>query len=78
MPVSDVVERHHIRVAAPADITLAAAGEQDLMALPVVRTIFKAREVILRSEQNTTTHPRGLLALTKSIGWGLACRSPWS
>jgi hypothetical protein len=40
MPVYDVVERHHIHVAAPAAITFAAAGEQDLMAGPLVRAIF--------------------------------------
>jgi hypothetical protein len=76
MPVYDIAERHHIRVAAPADITLAAAGEQDLMALPVVRTIFKAREIVLRSAPDTITHPLGLLALTKSIGWGVLAEVP--
>jgi hypothetical protein len=69
MPVYEVAERHHIRVAAPAEITFAAACQQDLMALPIVRTIFKAREVVLGSEPDTTIRPHGLLALTKSIGW---------
>jgi hypothetical protein len=36
MPVYEVAERHHVHVAAPADITFAAAGEQDLMALPML------------------------------------------
>jgi len=76
MPVYDVVERHHVHVAAPAAITFASAGEQDLMALPVARAIFKAREVLLGSEPNTTPHPRGLLALTKSIGWGVLTEVP--
>jgi len=76
MPVYDVVERRHVHVAAPADITFAAAGEQDLMALPVVRAIFKAREVALGSDSGTTTDPRGLLALTKSIGWGVLAEAP--
>src|SRR6476646_10809485 len=47
MPVYEVAERHHIRVAAPADITFAAAQETDLQAAPLVRTIIRAREVIL-------------------------------
>jgi hypothetical protein len=76
MPVYDVTERHHIRVAAPAEITFAAACEQDLMALPVVRAIFKAREVLLGSDPDTAAHPRGLLALTKSIGWGALAEVP--
>src|SRR5690242_5622326 len=49
MPVYDVTERHRIHVAAPADITFAAACDQDLMGLPVVRAIFKAREIVLGS-----------------------------
>jgi hypothetical protein len=76
MPVYEVAERHHVRVAAPADITFAAACEQDLMALPVVRAIFKAREVVLGGEPDTGVHPRGLLALTKSIGWGVVAEVP--
>jgi hypothetical protein len=71
MPVYDVAERHHIHIAAPAEVAFTAACEQDLMALPVVRAIFKAREIVLGSEPDTTTLPRGLLALTKSIGWGM-------
>jgi hypothetical protein len=46
------------------------------MALPVVRTIFKAREIVLGSEPDTTQHPRGLLPLTKSIGWGVLAEVP--
>jgi len=71
MPVYDVAERHHIHVAAPAEIALATACEQDLMVLPVVRAIFKARELVLGTVPDTTSRPRGLLALTQSIGWGV-------
>lgn len=76
MPVYDIVERHHVRVAAAADITFAAACEQDLMAAPVAREIFRAREVLLRSEPDTTTRPRGLLDFTKSLGWGVLAEVP--
>jgi hypothetical protein len=76
MPVYEVAERHHIHVAAPAEITFAAACEQDLMALPVARAIFKAREVVLGSEPDTTTPPHGLVAMTKSIGWGVLAEVP--
>jgi hypothetical protein len=47
MPVYDVTERHHIHVAAPAEITFATACDQDLMAVPLVRAVFRAREVVL-------------------------------
>jgi hypothetical protein len=76
MPAYDIAERHHIRVAAPADITFAAACEQDLMALPVVRAIFRSREVILGSDPDTAARPRGILALTTSIGWGVLAQVP--
>jgi hypothetical protein len=71
MPTFDIVERHHIRVAAPADVTLAAAGEMDLFQSCAARAIFRGRELILGSDPDTTVRPRGLLALTQSLGWGV-------
>jgi hypothetical protein len=41
MPAYEVVERHGVRVRASAEITLAAAREQDLLASPVIRAISK-------------------------------------
>lgn len=76
MPVYEVVERHHIRVAAPAALTLAAAREQDLLQLPLVRPIFKAREVILRATPDDRPQPRGLLAATQALGWGVLLDMP--
>jgi hypothetical protein len=76
MPEYEVNERHRIHVDAPADLTFAAACEQDLMALPVVRAIFKTREIVLGGEPGTAAHPNGLLALTKSIGWGVLAEVP--
>jgi hypothetical protein len=46
------------------------------MALPIVRAIFKAREVLLGGEPHTTTGPRGWLEQTKSIGWGVLAEVP--
>jgi hypothetical protein len=76
MPIYEVAERHHIHVAAPPDVTFAAACEQDLMALPAVRAIFKTRELVLGAQPDTVARPRGLLALTKSIGWGVLAEIP--
>jgi hypothetical protein len=75
MPSYEVVERNHLRVAAPAEITLAAAAEMDLQALPLVRAIFKARELIMGAPAERP--PRRLtLAELKSIGWGVLADSP--
>jgi hypothetical protein len=76
MPVYDIVERHHVRVVAPPEIALAAAAEMDLFESPVVRAIFRAREKLLGSEPDTETRPRGLLAVTKSLGWGVLDEAP--
>jgi hypothetical protein len=76
MPVYDVAERHRVHVAAPAEIAFTAACEQDLMALPVVRAIFKTRKIVLGGEPDTVPRPRELLAMTKSIGWGVLAEIP--
>jgi len=76
MPVYDVADRHRIRIAAPADITFAAACEQDLMALAPIRAIFTLRELTLGARPDASARPRGLLALTKSLGWGVLAEEP--
>jgi hypothetical protein len=69
MPAYDVVERHHMRVAAPAAVTLAAAREMDLSEPLVARAIFRAREVILGAAPDDRLRPHGLLAAVQSLGW---------
>lgn len=76
MPVYDVVERHHIVVAAPAADVLAAAKEEDLMGSPLTRAIFRAREVALGATPDEQGRPRGLLAATQSWGWGVLAEEP--
>jgi len=76
MPVYDVVERHHVQIAAPAAITLAAAEEQDLFHLPLVRAIFRAREIVLGATPDTRPQPRGLLAQVRALGWGVLADEP--
>jgi hypothetical protein len=76
MPVYDVAERHHIRIAAPADVAFAAACEANLNDSAIVRAIFKSRELILGSHAEQATQPRGLLALTTSLGWGVLAEIP--
>ncbi len=69
IPVYEVVERHQITVEAPASITLAAAGEQNLMSNPVIRTIFLARAWALGGTRETRPLPQHLLPFVRSIGW---------
>jgi hypothetical protein len=76
MPQYDVVERHQIAIGAPPSVTLAAACEQDLNRSPIIRGIFKARELALGSEPAEQARPHGLLAETIALGWGVLAEEP--
>ena len=76
IPRYDVVERHHVAVAAPAAITLEAAKEQDLFQSRLARAIFKARETVLGATPDDRERPRGLLAAVQSLGWGVLADEP--
>ena len=76
MPRYDVIERHHISVDAPAALTFAAAKEQRLIDLPLVRAIFKTREIVLGAEPPERLKPRALLAAVHELGWGVLAERP--
>lgn len=76
MPVCEIVERHHVRVAAPAAVTLDVARDMDLFKHPVVRAVFKGRELILRASPASRPRPRGLLAEAQSLGWIILAEIP--
>jgi len=69
LPTYDVVERHHIHVDAPASVTIDAARNLDLMDGPVVRAIFKGRDLIMGAAPGGPRQPRGLLDEVLSLGW---------
>lgn len=76
MPVYEVVERHHIEVAAPAAVTLLAAREQHLFEPWPIRAIFRARELALGTEPGEQPLPRGLMATVQALGWGVLAELP--
>jgi len=69
IPDYEVAERHHVQVAAPAEITLSAAAETDLQQSFVIRGIFNARALLLGADSDGVARPRGLLAQMRSLGW---------
>jgi hypothetical protein len=72
MPLYDIVERHHIRVAAPADVTLAAARDLNVADSWLSRALFKGREILLSGAPAAATPlPPGLLPAALTIGWGI-------
>lgn len=76
MPAYEVVERHHVRVAAPAAIALAAACEMDLAQSAIIRGIFKGREFILGAQPDKVRSPRTLLAWARELGWAVLAEIP--
>jgi hypothetical protein len=76
MPAFEVGDRHKVMVGAPADDTFAAMCDVDLQESAIVRAIFRAREAVLGAQTDGQAHPRGLLALTRSLGWGVLAEIP--
>ena len=76
IPRYDVVERHRVRVAAPAAITLAAAKDLDLFEAPLVRAVFKGRELLLRAHTAQRLRARGMLAEVQALGWVVLAELP--
>ena len=76
MPAYDVVERHRIRIDAPADITFEAATKMDLQRSPMIRAIFKGREWIMRSHPASQPKPASFIDQMRGIGWGVLADVP--
>jgi hypothetical protein len=76
MPAYDVVERHHVRINAPAEVTLAAASEMDLQRSALVRLIFRTRELFMGSRGTRDALPQGLVTQVRALGWGVLADVP--
>ncbi len=76
MPDYEVAERHHVDIAAPANVTFAAACDMDLLDSRMVRVILKSREMLLGGKNPENSLPRGLLAQTEALGWRMLAQIP--
>ena len=76
MPTYEIVERHHIRVAAPAEITLDVARDVELQGSPVVRHDYQSPRDYPGRNPDDRRRPRGLLAEVQSLGWGVLADVP--
>jgi hypothetical protein len=76
IPEYEVVERHQVRVAAPAHVTFGALMDMDLEDSGVIRAIFKGRELLLGADADPKAHARGLVAQTKELGWRVLAEAP--
>jgi hypothetical protein len=76
MPAYDVREEHHTFVNAPAAITMEAAQRVSFDDSALIRTIFKAREIVLRAQPERSSQSRSFVDFAQSIGWRILANRP--
>ena len=76
MPEFEVRVGHRVRVRAPADVTMRVAREMDIERSPIVRAIFKGRELMLGARPDEARRPRPLVAFMESLGWRVLAEDP--
>jgi hypothetical protein len=76
MPEYDIVERHRVRVAASAHVTLDAARHVDMRASALIRAIVRLRALAMGDTPDDVDRPHGLLAETTSMGWRVLAEVP--
>ena len=76
LPECEVLERHETRVAAPVEVTFAAARDMRLGWSPLVRAIFRGRELLMGSSATEDRPSQPLVDEVLSIGWGVLAQEP--
>jgi hypothetical protein len=76
MPLYDVAERHHIRVAASAAATLEAAAAANFQQSAIVQAIIRTRELVLGVAHAPAAPSKGLLADMQAMGWRILAEEP--
>jgi len=71
IPNPEVSEHHAITIQAPADVVMLSAKSLELLSSPVIRAIFRARELALGGVPDRRPHPTTLYDQMLSIGWGV-------
>jgi hypothetical protein len=74
-PRYDIVERHHVRINAPAAIVYDAARDMDLRQSAIASAIFETRGLALGAERQARP-ALGLLAEMVQLGWGVLEERP--
>jgi hypothetical protein len=75
LPHPEVRDVHQMGVAAPADITWAAACALDFRQSPVIRAIFRGRELLMRSGPGAE-RPGNFLEQIRALGWRQLAEEP--
>ena len=61
---------------APADLVMDVAANFDLQSLPLVKAIFRLRELVMGAARTAPRVPQGVLEETRALGWGLLAEVP--
>ncbi len=77
IPEPDVRERFDTIIKAPADLVMEVAKGFDMQSVWLIRTIFRLREMIMGAS-GTPRKPQGIVAETRSLGWGTLSKSQLS
>lgn len=75
MPTYEVREYHEIRVAARLDVAYEAVRAMDINRSPLVKGIFRARQLALGGDDSASP-PRPLLEETQALGWRVLAEEP--
>jgi len=76
MDEHDVAECHETIVHAPADLVFDVAEHFDLLSISPIKAIFALRERVFRVKSEQRRSPKGIVAETKALGWGVLAYRP--
>jgi hypothetical protein len=76
MPDHEVDELFQTLIRAPAPITFSEAESMSLDASPIIRTIFRAREILLGGSSGSPLPPGGVVDQMRAMGWGVLSETP--
>ena len=76
VPQPDVAIRHVLPVNAPADLTFDVACRSDLGASPIVKALFKTRELIVGRPPETIVPTGTLVEQLQAFGWVVLAEVP--
>ena len=76
MPAFEVAEQNDVQVAAPAAITYEVLRAMDPLDSPLVRAIFRGRELLLGAEHGSPQQRQSIVDQTVALGWRVLAEEP--
>ncbi|HEX6057656.1 MAG TPA: hypothetical protein VFZ11_01470 [Gemmatimonadaceae bacterium] len=72
----EIVERHSVRIRAPAELAWAAARRLDLQRSPIVRAVFRGRELLMRGARSEPAPREPFVDTVLRLGWRILDETP--